>query len=129
MKEHRKSPGGTRTKATMAIRVKGSKGSFNARCRREPRGGDTDGPETDNLRGSAQNADREKLNDERGIKPLAVSEKNRDGAESAETRPGWVTGRFCILPWKSARQGALETMPERELRTYLVSSDASVQPT
>lgn len=35
----------------------------------------------DNLRGSAEKADREKLNDERGIKPLPVS-RSRDGAES-----------------------------------------------
>ena len=127
-KEHRKSPGGTRTKATMAIRVKGSKGSFNARCRREPRGGDTDGPETDNLRGSAQNADREKLNDERGIKPLAVNEKQRRSRIGGNsTRVGNRALLYSALQISAPR--ALETMPERELRTYLVSVDASVQPT
>ena len=68
----------------MANRVKGSRGSFNARWRREPGGGNTDRPEGDNLRGSAQKADREKLNDERGIKPLPVS-RSRDGAESGKT--------------------------------------------
>ena len=62
-----------------ANRVQGSTGSFNARWRREPGGGDTDQPEADNFRGSAQNADREKLNDERGVKPLPVND-SRDGA-------------------------------------------------
>ena len=80
-KERFQSPSGTRTKATMAIRVKSSTGSFNACWRREPGGGNTDRPEADNLRGSAEKADREKLNDERGIKPLPVS-RSRDGAES-----------------------------------------------
>ena len=56
----------------------------NARWRREPGGGNTDQPEADNLRGSAEKADREKLNDERGIKPLPVS-RSRDGAESGKT--------------------------------------------
>ena len=53
-KERFQSPGGTRTQATMANRVKGSTGSFNARWRREPGGGNTDRPEADNLRGSAE---------------------------------------------------------------------------
>ena len=51
--------------------------------RREPGGGNTDPPERDKLRGSAEKADREKLNDERGVKPLPVS-RSRDGAESAK---------------------------------------------
>ena len=76
-KEHCKSPGGTRTKATMANRVKGSTGSCNARWRREPGGGNTDQPEADHLRVSAEKAEREKLNDERGIKPLPVSRQQR----------------------------------------------------
>ncbi len=88
----------------MAIRVQGSTGSTNACWRGEFPGGDTEEPETDNFRVSAQTVEREKLNDERGIKPLTVNE-NRDGAESAKTQPGRVTGRFCILPSKSARQG------------------------
>ena len=61
--------------------MKSSTGSCNASWRREPGGGDTDPPEADNPRVSAQNAEREKLNDERGIKPLPVS-RSRDGAES-----------------------------------------------
>ena len=48
-----KSPCGTRTKATMANRVKSSSGSFNARWRRESGGGNTDQPESDTFRGSA----------------------------------------------------------------------------
>ena len=65
----------------MANRVKSSLGSFNACWRREPGCGNTYQPEGDNLRGSAEKADREKLNDERGVKPLPVS-RSRDGAKS-----------------------------------------------
>lgn len=72
------------TTALWANRVQCSKGSCNARWRREPGGRKTDRPEGDNLRGSAEKADREKLNDERGIKPLPVS-RSRDGAESGKT--------------------------------------------
>ena len=79
-------------------RVKSSTGSGNARWRREPGGGNTDPPKADNLRVSVErNTEREKLNDERGVKPLPVS-RSRDEAESAKSRPGWVRGRFCILP-------------------------------
>jgi len=67
----------------MADRVQGSTGSGNVCWRRELPGGDTEEPEADTFRGSAQNADREKLNDERGVKPLPVS-GNRDGAESGK---------------------------------------------
>jgi hypothetical protein len=42
-------------------------------------------------------ADREQLNDERGIKPLPVND-SRDASRVGEARPGWVRGRFCILP-------------------------------
>ncbi len=63
-----------------AHRVQGSTGSINARRRRESGGGNTDRPEADNLRGSAQTADREQLNDERGVKPLPVNDSG-DGAE------------------------------------------------
>ena len=76
-----KSPCGTRTKAIMANRVKSSSGSFNASWRQESGCGDTDQPDADNIRVSAKNAEHEKLNDERGIKPLPVS-GSRDGAES-----------------------------------------------
>lgn len=84
IKERCKSPGGTRTKATMANRVQGSTGSWNASWRRESGGGNTDQPEADTFRVSAEKAEHEKLNDERGIKPLPVS-RNRDGAESGKT--------------------------------------------
>jgi len=67
-----------------AKRVQSSTGSWNVRWRREPPGGNTEEPEPDTLRGSAQNADREQLNDERGIKPLPVS-RSRDGAGSGNT--------------------------------------------
>ena len=68
----------------MANRVQGSTGSINARWRREPGGGNTDLPEGDNLRGSAQNADREKLNDERGVKPLPVN-RSRDACRTGKS--------------------------------------------
>ena len=80
----------------LAIRVQDPSGSCNACWRREPGGGNTDPPEADNLRVSTQTVEREKLNDERGVKPLPVS-RNRDGAESGNACPGWVRGRFCIL--------------------------------
>jgi hypothetical protein len=77
---HCKSPGGTRTKAIRANRVKSSSGSFNARWRRESPCGNTEEPDADCIRESAQIADHEKLNDERGIKPLPVNSRG-DGAE------------------------------------------------
>ena len=64
-----------------ANRVQSSTGSFNARWRRESGGGNTDPPEGHSLRVSAEKAEHEKLNDERGVKPLPVS-RSRDGAES-----------------------------------------------
>jgi hypothetical protein len=64
----------------MANRVKSSSGSFNARWRRESPCGDTKEPDADNIRESTQTVDHEKLNDERGIKPLPVS-GSRGGAE------------------------------------------------
>jgi len=98
-----------------ANRVKCSTGSRNARWRREPPGGNTEEPGSDHLRGSAENADREKLNDERGSKPLPVN-RSRDGAGSGQAGPGWVRKRFCILlpeisalrrRWKRCRGGSL----------------------
>jgi hypothetical protein len=68
----------------MANRVKGSTGSWNVRWRRESGGGNTDQPEVDNLRVSVEKTEHEKLNDERGMKPVPVS-RNRDGAESGKT--------------------------------------------
>ena len=76
-------PAGFGPKPHMANRVQSSTGSDNARWRRESDGGNTDQPERDKLRGSAEKADREKLNDERGVKPLPVS-RSRDGAESGK---------------------------------------------
>jgi len=69
-----------RDQSRKANRVQSSTGSWNVRWRREPPGGDTEEPEGDIFRGSAENADREQLNDERGVKPLPVS-GSRDGAE------------------------------------------------
>lgn len=88
-KEHGKSPGGNRTTfpQTRDDRVQGSTGSMNARWRREFPGGDTEEPEADTFRGSAEKADREQLNDERGIKPLPVNHR-RDRAESVQPDQG-----------------------------------------
>ena len=108
--------------------MQSSTGSFNARWRREPGGGNTDLPESDHLRGSAENADREKLNDERGVKPLPVS-RSRDGAESGNDDSGWVRKRFCILLPEISAPVALETMTGREPRTCLTVLDESVLPT
>jgi hypothetical protein len=46
-------PAGFGPKPYMAMRVKGSTGSINARWRRESDGGNTDQPEADTFRGSA----------------------------------------------------------------------------
>ena len=85
-------------------------------------------PEPDKLRGSAETADREKLNDERGRKPLPVS-RSRDGAEPGNDCLGWVRGRFCILAPEISAPVALETMTRREPRTCLTVLDESVLPT
>ena len=98
------------------------------RWRREPGGGNTDPPEADNLRGSAENADCEKLNDERGREPLPVS-RSRDGAELGKDCLGWVRGRFCILALEISALVALETMTRRESRTCLTVPDEGVLPT
>jgi len=71
-------------------------GSFNASWRRESSRGDTEKSEADNFRGSAKNADREKLNDERGDKPLPVN-PSRDGAKLEQLKQERVRGSFCIL--------------------------------
>ena len=72
-----------------------------------------------------QNADREKLNDERGVKPLPVN-RSRDGAGSGNDCSGWVRGRFCILAPEISAPVALETMAGRESRTCLTVLDESV---
>jgi hypothetical protein len=69
-------------------------------------------------------ADHEKLNDERGVKPLPVS-NSRDEAESGKTKSGWVRGSFCILtPEISSEKPGLETMASRKFCTYLDGLDA-----
>ena len=110
----------------MANRVQGSTGSFNARWRREPGGGNTDQPEADNLRGSAQNADREKLNDERGVKPLPDS-GSRDAGRTGKSSTRMGKGPLLYSgPRNQPRTiSRLEIMPKRELRTCPISRDAS----
>ena len=76
------------------------------------------------LRGSAKNADREKLNDERGVKPLPVS-RSRDGAESGRACSGWIKCRFCIRALESStRVSVLATMVGWEPHTCLTGLDA-----
>ncbi len=60
--------------------MKGSTGSWNVCWRRESGGGNTDQSEADTFRVSVEKTEHEKLNDERGVKPLPVS-RSRDGAE------------------------------------------------
>ena len=100
-------------------------GSRNVCWRREPPGGNTEEPEADNLRVSAEKAEREKLNDERGVKPLPVS-RSRDGAECGHGCSGWVEGSFCILALEISAPVALETMTGREPRTCLTVLDECV---
>ena len=106
----------------MANRVQSSTGSCNVRWRREPGGGNTDPPEADKLRVSAEKAEREKLNDERGSKPLPVN-RSRDGAETGNDGAGRVEGSFCILAHEISAPLALETMTRREPRTCLTVWD------
>jgi hypothetical protein len=105
-----------------ANRVQSSTGSRNARWRRESGGGNTDPPEADNLRVSAEKAEHEKLNDEGGVKPLPVND-SRDGAECGNDGSGRIGGRFCILAPEISAPVALETMTRREPRTCLTGPD------
>ena len=70
-----------------------------------------------------QKAEREKLNDERGIKPLPVS-RSRDGAGPGTAWPGGVRGRFCILSPEISPAVGLQTVPRREPLACLVGLDA-----
>ena len=79
--------------AKLTLRVGGS---FNASWRRESSRGDTEKSEVDKLPRFCKNADREKLNDERGDKPLPVN-PGRDGAKSGQLIQERVGGSFCIL--------------------------------
>ena len=92
---------------------------------REPGCRKTDRPEADCFRVSAEKAEREKLNDERGVKPLPVS-RSRDGAECGNGCSGWVEGSFCILALEISAPVALETMARREPRTCLTVLDECV---
>ena len=73
-------------------------------------------------------ADREQLNDKRGVKPLPVN-RSRDGAGSGQAGPGWVGKRFCILLPEIGAMSASETVPRRELRTCLAGRDNRFLPT
>jgi hypothetical protein len=121
-KEHCKSPCGTRTKAVRLIGCKTRQVRATHAGGRESGGGNTDQPGADNLRGSAEKADHEKLNDERGVKPLPVN-NSRDGAESGNDCSGRVEGSFCILALEISAPVALETMTRREPRTCLTALD------
>ena len=108
-----------------ANRVQSPSGSFNVCWRREPGCGNTDRPEADRIRGATETVEREKLNDERGGKPLPVSGR-RDGAEMGNASPGRVREQLLYSsPRNQPRKpSGLETMPGREPRTYLDSKDA-----
>ena len=105
--------------------MQGPTGSRNVCWRREPPGGNTEEPGADNLRVSAEKAEREKLNDERGVKPLPVS-RSRDGAECGNGCSGWVEGSFCILALEISAPVTLETMTGWEPRTCLTVLDECV---
>lgn len=67
---------------------------------------------------SVETAEREKLNCERGIKPLPVS-RNRDDSRPGQCRSGWVGETLLYsVPRNQRRQGALETMLGREPETF-----------
>ena len=80
-------------------------------------------PSSEDLAVSAEKAEHEKLNDERGVKPLPVN-NSRDGAESGNDCSGRVEGSFCFLALEISAPVALETMTRREPRTCLTVLDA-----
>ena len=53
-----------------------------------------------------------------------ASKRQQRRSRMSYVRPGWVRERFCILFPEINPAAGLETMPERELRTCLVSADA-----
>ncbi len=122
-KLHGQSPGGKRTTAARPIGCKARQvrlthagvGSFPVATPRNR------GPTTSGV--LPRKADREQLNDERGLKPLPVNDR-RDASRSGKARPGWVRGRFCILSPEIGPQAGPETVPGREPRTCLASEDA-----
>jgi len=79
-----------------AIRVKHSSGSFNVVRRREFFFGDEGDRVKDNTRGRFENNRHEKLNDERGIKPLPVN-RSRDGAEMGKAFSGRVRAKASVF--------------------------------
>jgi len=99
-----------------AIRVKIPLGSFNVVRRREFFFGNEGDRVDDNTRGRFENNRREKLNDERGNKPLPVS-SSRDDCRTGKNFAARVGGTFCILTPEIGEPRSPETMTRRELRT------------
>ena len=124
-KERRKSPGGIRTTAARpngckARQVRLTHAGVGSRAVATPtrRRLTTSGV-------LPRKADHEKLNDERGVKPLPVN-PSRDGAESGKDGAGWVWKRFCILLPEISGPRPLETMTRWEPRTCLTGTDPTV---
>src|SRR5271170_4452128 len=94
----------------------GRNGSGNTRWRRELPGGDTEEPEADNFRGSANQTQTANSSTTRGAKALASKLQQRR-SQTGKARSGWIRGRFCVLPseirlesvrvWKLCRGGSL----------------------
>ena len=97
-------------------------GSCNTRWRRELPGGDTEEPEADNPRGSANQKQTVKSSTMKVAQAIA-SKRQQRRSQIGKARSGWIRGRFCILPSEISLPKGLETMPGREPWTYLVSTD------
>jgi hypothetical protein len=106
-----------------ANRVQGPSGSFNARWRRELPGGDTEEPEADDFRGSADKSRPRTAQRREGHQALARKRQQRR-SRIGKAQSGWVRERFCILFPEISPAVGLETMPGREPRTCRVSQDA-----
>src|SRR5437870_151910 len=97
----------------MAIRVKSSLGSGNARWRRKFGRGNTDQPESDTFRVSAEKkAEHEKLNDERGASPCqsaaAKTEPNRENLnrmDKGQLLYSCPRNQCVVAHWKLCRNG------------------------
>src|ERR1700756_4899816 len=72
-------------------------GSGNTRWRRELPGGDTEEPEADTFRGSANQTQTVKSSTMKVAQAIA-SKRQQRRSQTGKARLGWIRGRFCILP-------------------------------
>ena len=111
-----KPPAGFGPKPHMAIRVKCSLGSFNACWRRESGRSDANQPAEKTIsRVSVEKTEHEKLNDERGVKPLPVKGQQRR-SRIGKTLQGWVGEELLYsTPRNQRTQGRWKLCPSGSL--------------